>query len=114
MPKTRECPYTERLLYQLLLRIFMGFEIKFNWALQTTIPEKLKTNSIHDFSKSGYRVFPINTPIDLINEGREAIAKVKILEFMNSDEKTTGKYQIIKIYSGKEKEILSKYWEENK
>ena len=95
----------------------MGFEIKFNWVLQITPPEKLDIDSIDsilDFSKTGNRVFPINTPIDLIDENREAIAKVRIVEFTNSDGKTTGKYQIIKVYSGIEKEILSKYWEENK
>jgi hypothetical protein len=92
----------------------MGFEIKFNWALQITPPEKLKTDATYDFSKTGNRVYPINTPIDLINENREAISKVKIIEFTNKDGKTIGKYQIIKVYSGTEKEILSKYWKENK
>jgi hypothetical protein len=91
----------------------MGFEIKFNWALQIGLTKDLMEGEIYDFVKGGNRVFPIKTPIDLISSEREAIAKIKIIEFTNTKEATRGKYRVIKIYKGEEKELLTKYWIEN-
>lgn len=91
----------------------MGFEIKFNWALQIDEPNNLSEGEVYDFVKSGNRAFPIETPIDLINPKREAVAKVHILEFSNTKTETKGKYKVIKIYIGEEKTILTNYWIEN-
>lgn len=91
----------------------MGFEIKFNWALQIEEPDNLVEGEVYDFVKTGNRAFPIETPIDLINLKREAVAKVHILEFSNTKTETKGKYKVIKIYKGEEKTILSNYWMEN-
>lgn len=92
----------------------MGFGIKFNWALKIDPADNLTEGKIYDFEKNGNRVFPIETPIDLINSNREAIAKVNILEFTNTKDKTKGKYKVIKIYKGEEKDVLTNYWIENK
>ncbi len=92
----------------------MGFQIKFNWALQIEEPSDLKEGNVYDFAKDGNRVFPVETPIDLISPGREAIAKIVVLEFSNSKEETKGKFKVIKIYEGQEREILTNYWIENK
>lgn len=92
----------------------MGFEIKFNWALQLAQTDALQAGQIYDFAKPGNRAFPLETPIDLIGPDREAIAKVSILEFANTKAGTTGKYQVIKIYQSEENNILTNYWIENK
>jgi len=91
----------------------MGFKITFNWALQIDCQDTVEQDKEYNFSKEGNRSFPINTPIDLINLERDAIAKIKILEFTNTEGKTSGKYKILKLYSGDEKKILSNYWREN-
>lgn len=91
----------------------MGFEIKFNWALQIELVDTLIEGEVYEFVKNGNRVFPIETPIDLISPKREAIAKVHILEFVNLKNETRGKYKIIKIYRDEEKKILTNYWIEN-
>ncbi len=91
----------------------MGFSIKFNWVLQVTPPANLTLDTIHAFRKNGNRAFPIDTPIDLIDSERNAIAKIKILSFTNSEMETAGEFKIIKIYTGNEKEILTNYWKEN-
>lgn len=91
----------------------MGFEIKFNWALQIDELDNLVEGEVYDFVKTGNRAFPIETPIDLINPKREAVAKVHILEFSNTKTETRGKYKVIKIYTGEEKDILTNYWIEN-
>lgn len=92
----------------------MGFKITFNWALQIDCKDSVEQGKEYEFSKDSNRSYPINIPIDLINLDRDAIAKIKILEFTNTEGKTTGKYKVLKSYSGEEKKILSKYWRENK
>lgn len=91
----------------------MGFEIKFNWALQAEPKEKLEENLVCAFAMHGNRAFPIDTPIDLLNFKREAMAKVKVLEYTNAKNETKGKFKVVKIYQGQEKEILTNYWLEN-
>lgn len=92
----------------------MGFEIKFNWVLQLESESALEENSVYYFLKTGSRAFPIDTSIDLINSKREAVAKVRILEFSNTGKETKGKFKVVKIYQGEEKKVLTNYWLENK
>ena len=91
----------------------MGFTLKFNWVLQIEPPEVLTTKSSYLFEKAGCRVFPLDTPIDLIDLERNAIAKIKISSFSNDGAITTGEYLIVKIYADVEKTVLSNYWMEN-
>lgn len=95
----------------------MGSSIKFNWVLQIKPPENLEVRGSFRFEKSGNRAFPVNAPIDLIDLNRNAIAKVKILSYLNTykDERgmTDGMFEVIKIYAGTEKRILTNYWIEN-
>ena len=93
--------------------IKVGFTVKFNWVLQIKTPDSLEVNLVYPFEKAGNRVFPIDTAIDLIDLDRNAIAKIKILSFLNERELTTGSFKVIKIYSGNEKAVLSNYWLEN-
>ncbi len=91
----------------------MGFSVKFNWVLQTEITDTLLVGKSYSFEKSGNRVFPINTPIDLIDSSRNAIAKIKVTAFTNEPLVTRGSFEIVKIYEGDEKAVLSNYWIEN-
>jgi hypothetical protein len=91
----------------------MGFRVKFNWVLQHEIPEGLSVNNSYSFKKSGNRVFPIGTAIDLIDLDRNAIAKIKVITFLNDQSGTTGTFETIKLYAGTEKKVLSNYWKEN-
>ena len=91
----------------------MGLSVKFNWVLQIDPVDKLEEKRAYEFQKAGNRVFPIETPIDLIDSDRNALAKVKVISFLNSSNATSGKFEVIKIYSGEEKIVLSNYWLEN-
>ncbi len=91
----------------------MSYQIKMNWVLQIEPPSELKKGVSYEFEKEGNRIFPLDTPIDLINKDREAIAKIKIEQFTNKQGITTGNYSVIKIYSSEEKKVLTQYWEEN-
>jgi hypothetical protein len=91
----------------------MGFPVTFNWVLQTHAPTILETKARYAFEKEGNRFFPLNAPIDLIDKERNALAKIKVLRFQNTANKTQGEYEILKVYTGDEKRILSNYWMEN-
>ena len=91
----------------------MGFPIKFNWVLQFDSTDIIETGKAYPFTKDGNRVFPIDTTIDLISSDRQAVAKIRIKWFSNSQSATTGEFEVVKVYSGEEKIILSKYWMEN-
>jgi len=91
----------------------MGFTIKFNWVLQVEPPETLTVKSVYPFKKSANRNFPLDTPIDLIDMNRVAVAKVRVKSFSNESGSTSGLYEVVKVYTGTEKEILSNYWVEN-
>jgi len=91
----------------------MGYPIKFNWVLQLEPPERVLTETTHSFRKAGSRVFPTNVPIDLIDLQRNAVAKIKIKWFTNQEGVTSGEFEVIKVYAGQEKVILSNYWVEN-
>lgn len=91
----------------------MGSSVKFNWVLQIEPPESLKLYACNPFEKEGNRVFPIDTPIDLIDLDRNAIAKIKVSSFKNQLDSTLGSFEVIKIYEGVEKRVLSNYWVEN-
>lgn len=89
----------------------MGFKSEFNWALKLNdLEKKLEVGKEYAFSKDDYRDYPIDMPIDLIDQDWKALARVIIKSCMVKDGKTSGKYEIIKIYEGIEKDILSKYW----
>jgi len=95
----------------------MGFKTEFNWALKLK-PENgldesnLEKGKIYEFSKEEYRIYPVNIPIDLINQNWEPVAKIIIIEFKNVNGKTSGRYKVLKIYEGEEKRVLTNYWRE--
>lgn len=95
----------------------MGYKIEFNWVLKLKpkqgLDEKnLKQGATYEFFKEDYRVYPVGIPIDLINENWEVVGRVVISEFQNVKGKTLGKYEVIKIYDKKERELITKYWRE--
>lgn len=91
----------------------MGFSVTFNWVLQVNPPDVLEIKARYEFEKEGNRIFPLNMPIDLIDKNRNAMAKIKVITFQNTLEKTKGEYEILKIYTDDEKRILTHYWIEN-
>ena len=91
----------------------MGFSIKFNWVLQFDLTEKIENGCSYPFEKNGNRVFPLDTTIDLIDSERTAVAKIKVTSFSNTMNLTSGVFEVLKIYSGEEKSVLSNYWMEN-
>jgi hypothetical protein len=96
----------------------MGHKVEFNWVLklkpENGLEEKvLREGVIFNFTKNEHRVYPVGVPIDLLNKDWEALARIIVLEFTNKENKTTGKYKVLRIYSGEEKESITNYWKKD-
>lgn len=88
----------------------MGCIYEWNWILKLNhqqIPD-LKIGVPFTFYKKGIRIFPINIPIDLVNENWESIARCVITSVTMEKEETKGIYQIVNIYDDAEREIMTK------
>lgn len=87
----------------------------FNWALKLKPEngleeEKIVKDGEFEFKKNEQRVYPLNIPIDLLNYKWEPVARVVILEYKANKDHTVGKYRVLKMYKGIEKEVLTHYW----
>lgn len=61
----------------------------------------------YPFTKAGHRLFMLDTPIELITDTWQVIARVTIPEFTVGHNKTRGQYRVLKIYSDEEVKIVS-------
>lgn len=90
----------------------MGFQAEFNWILklkpENGFPQNPETGKIYEFSKEGNRCYPLGSPVEFVNKDWEAIGLARVLEFTNAKGKTTGKFEILRIYNSEEKEIRTK------
>jgi len=95
----------------------MGYKTEFNWLLKLHSDQGIDKNTIkvgeeYMFEKDEHRVYPINIPIDLVNENWEVVAKVVVKEFSVLNDKTQGVWVALKLYNDEESKFLTKYWGE--
>jgi len=88
----------------------MGQIVEFNWALKIKVDFELEEGKEYTFRKNGIRVYPINIPIDLINERWECLARVVVLEVTHKNGETSGRFKVIKLYNEEERKFLTSYW----
>ena len=93
----------------------MGSKIEFNWVLKLKSEnglneDILKEGEIYQFTKTGNRIYPINIPIDLLNQDWKALARVIVIEYTNKENIITGIYRIVRIYSDEESRSITDYW----
>lgn len=87
----------------------MGEDLQFNWLLKLSKKdlEFLTKGSINSFEKDGKRVYPTDKLVFLVDEDFSPKGVIKIKEFSIKDKSTYGKYEVLYILEGKEKEVLS-------
>lgn len=88
----------------------MGCIYEWNWILKLSheqIP-KLEEGKKFAFRKNGIRIYPIDMPIDLVNENWEAIARCVIISATMEKEETRGEYRILSVYDEAQKSIVTK------
>ncbi len=91
----------------------MGFQIEFNWILKLLEinDNELSAGFVGNFVKHGIRIYPINSPIDLVNGKWEAVARCVILSVTIDQNETRGEYKIIEVYDDVKKSLLTEHWE---
>jgi len=97
----------------------MDFKVEFNWALKLKPEnglkeEELEAGKTYEFWKSGNRIYPLNIPIDLINQNWEAVAKIIIVEFKNLENRCLGEIQGDKALRRGRKENFNRLLERNR
>lgn len=88
----------------------MGYQYEFNWILKLSEIGEIHVGDCYNFTKKGNRIYPLNTPIDLVNNKWEALARCIIHKIELTKNKTEGSYEIIEVYSNEKKQILTEQW----
>ena len=80
----------------------MGMPCQVNSILKLTrsqgYPDLLHRDHSYTVTKSGYRIFPINVPIALVDETWHAYADVVIHRLTWQDQATTIDFKVVRIY----------------
>lgn len=87
----------------------MGSKKEFNWVLK--LKENLEgilAGEVRAFEKAEERVYPINMPIMLADGNWNILAAVSIINYTISDNKTTGRYKVVRVFNKEEKKILTR------
>jgi hypothetical protein len=87
----------------------------FNWSQQCCLklskeqgsPTDLSVGNEYSFKKKGYRLYSLETPIELITPDWKVVARVVITEVTAKQGLTSGKYRVLKVYSEEEKRVVS-------
>ncbi len=91
----------------------MGFQTEINTVLKLK-PEQglhekdLAVHKEYPFSKDGHRIYPLEVPLDLVNDQWGVVAKIMVTSYSVGKGKTKGTYKILKIYDDSERKMLSK------
>lgn len=80
----------------------MGMPCQVNSILKLTrsqgYPDPLILHTHHTVTKSGYRIFPIDVPLALVDETWHAYADVTIHRLVWQDQETTIDFQLVRLY----------------
>ncbi|MBR9705644.1 hypothetical protein GOV14_01285 [Candidatus Pacearchaeota archaeon] len=83
-----------------------------NYILQSGDVGPLIEGEIRLFGKTGPYDFPLDSPIFLFDFDFNVQAAVEVQEYIQSQNFTGGHYKVVKVYSGIEKEVLSRVYRE--
>jgi hypothetical protein len=94
----------------------MGENMEFNWILKLNKGslQQLEENQTRRFIKEGYRIYPLEKLIDLVDEDFTTYGAIQIKDYEFSHDNvgnkmTKGRYNIIHLCTTEEKEVLTKY-----
>ncbi len=94
----------------------MGYVTEFNWVLKLKeehgFPDVLDIGALYNFRKSEKRIYPAGIPVFLVDSLWNVCASVIIKEFTVKDDITSGTFEIVRVFSADEKEVLGKVMRE--
>ncbi len=74
---------------------------------QEVIPNPLEIGKEYKFVKDGHRLYQIKVPMDLRDENWNAFGRCIIIEYTVGNNKTFGKYVMVKIFDEEEKKHVT-------
>jgi Protein of unknown function (DUF2584) len=79
----------------------MGMPCEINSILKLNVdyPDRLVLGAIHNAEKSGYRIVPIDVPIQLVNANWQATADIIIRQLTWENQTTKLRFEIVRIYA---------------
>ena len=75
-------------------------------------PDALNEGASCNFRKLGKRIYPIGISVFLADSFWNVCASVVIKEFAVKDNETIGIFEVVRVFSGDEKEVLTKVMRE--
>lgn len=69
--------------------------------------DNLQEGKEYSFQKEKHRLYLLDTPMDLITEDWQAIAKVVVTEITIGHGQTSGRYKILKVFTDEEMRVVS-------
>ena len=85
----------------------MGFHVEINSILRSDEPYQLARGSVHDFEKTGSRVFFDTLPIWLTSSDWTARAEIRVLSQTRTSTSVTGRFLVLHVYEGAAQETLT-------
>lgn len=85
----------------------MGFKVEINNILRLDFKEPLVKGKHYIFEKHGSRIFADNMQIWLATKDWKALAEIHVTKQARSDNKLTGVFKVLHIYSTEESAYIS-------
>ena len=85
----------------------MGFHVEINSILRSDEPYQLARGSVHDFEKTGSRVFFDTLPIWLTSSDWTARAEIRVLSQTRTSTSVIGRFLVLHVYEGAAQEALT-------
>jgi hypothetical protein len=88
----------------------MSTDLKLNTllSLPANFDEGLEVGGTYTINKSGFRIMPLNIPMELSTQDHKYLGKVKVKELKITIEGTQITFEVIKTFSKEESEVFTK------
>jgi len=93
----------------------MGSKLEFNWILklspQQGFPssDNVVAEGVFEFEKTGQRFYPIDMPIELVDQNWNVVAEVVVTELNISSSATRGKFRVLNVLGTPRKSLYAQY-----
>jgi len=96
----------------------MGFESEFNWFIVDKREPKelvdLEVGGNYSFDKKGYRQYPINIPLFLLDRDWNVLGFAKVTYSKLGNNVTVVNYQVTKLFTSDERSFLTRIIKESR
>jgi hypothetical protein len=89
----------------------MPYNVKINSCLRLSkeqgLPDSIEVGQEFNFTKNSHRIYPIDIPMNLFSDTWKALARIAVLRTTVGDNKTTGTFKILMVYTPEQSAAVS-------